>query len=61
MQIYRHRIEAADGWRVDRYIAVYLKLFTRSQLKQRVVRILINGAESKPGTKIHVGDDLEIQ
>ena len=62
METFRHRIDAAAaaGTRVDRYIADHLGLFSRSQLKQRVSKVLVNGRESKLSRKVYGGDSLVI-
>jgi len=46
--------------RVDRYISEKLGLFTRSQIKNRNVRILLKGTELKLSKKVSSGDVLEI-
>ncbi|MEJ2664653.1 MAG: hypothetical protein P8107_11520 [Spirochaetia bacterium] len=51
---------AAAGWRIDRYLAEALKILTRSQLKQRVTKIILNGIPVKLSKKIKNGDWLEI-
>lgn len=50
----------ADGLRADRYISVFLKLFPRSQIKQREVEIEINGQQAKLSRALHVGDELDV-
>lgn len=51
----------ADGLRADKYIAEYLQLFTRSQLKQRGVEFKLNGKRIKPAKQVHFGEKLEIR
>jgi 23S rRNA pseudouridine1911/1915/1917 synthase len=56
-----HQVPAgAGGRRLDAYIADELKLLPRSQLKQRLVRLLCNGRETKPAKKVKAGDRIEI-
>src|SRR6056297_897794 len=50
----------ADGLRADRYISDFLKLFPRSQIKQREVEIEINGHQAKLSRALHVGDELDV-
>jgi 23S rRNA pseudouridine1911/1915/1917 synthase len=49
----------ADGMRADRYIAEYLNLFTRSQLKQRGLELKIDGRPAKPSKPVRHGASLE--
>jgi len=53
--------ESAAGLRVDRYIADVLALFSRSQLKHRLVDIIVNGTAVKPSHKLRAGDAVEIR
>ncbi|MBN2532670.1 MAG: RluA family pseudouridine synthase [Spirochaetales bacterium] len=46
--------------RIDKYIAEELKLFSRSQVKTRIKKILVNGKETRPGKKVNPNDILEI-
>ena len=46
--------------RADVYIVDHLDLFTRSQLKARTRRIVVNGRESKLSRRVHAGDLLEV-
>jgi 23S rRNA pseudouridine1911/1915/1917 synthase len=46
--------------RIDRYIAERLGLFSRSQARSRVVRLLVNGRDAKPARRLKVEDELEI-
>ncbi|HUV08801.1 MAG TPA: RluA family pseudouridine synthase, partial [Spirochaetia bacterium] len=52
--------DVQGGDRLDKYISDKLRLFSRSQIKRRVVRVLVNGLESKLSRKIKTGDHLEI-
>ncbi len=49
-----------DGLRIDRYISEELKLFSRSQVRTRVVRVILNGKQVKLAKKLKNGDLLEI-
>jgi 23S rRNA pseudouridine1911/1915/1917 synthase len=46
--------------RADKYISEYYKLMTRSQLKNRLVFLKINGQPAKLSTSLHSGDHLEL-
>jgi 23S rRNA pseudouridine1911/1915/1917 synthase len=46
--------------RVDSYISDVLGVLTRSQLKSRVEKVLINGREVKLARRIHSGDELSL-
>lgn len=52
--------EAAEGLRVDRYLSDVLGLFTRSQIKQRDVEILLNGNPAKLGKTVHLNDNITV-
>lgn len=52
---------AAEGMRLDRFIAEELALFSRSQLKHRAVAIRVNGAEAKPSHRLKLGDRVRIE
>ncbi len=47
---------AAAGMRVDRYLSDVLGVCSRSQIKQRVTDLTVNGAEAKLSKIIHEGD-----
>ena len=49
-----------EGMRVDAYIADVLALFSRSQVKRRVMRIRLNGIQAKASKHLTPGDKLEI-
>ncbi len=53
-----HDIEAPI--RADKYIAEYLRIFPRSQFKNRNVRILLNGSRIKQSKKVYNGDYLAV-
>ncbi len=53
-------VEDVSGCRIDKYIADYLELFTRSQIKNRNVTVKINGEEAKLSKKVFPGDFVEI-
>ncbi|MBA7571220.1 Ribosomal large subunit pseudouridine synthase D [subsurface metagenome] len=48
------------GLRIDRYISEELKLFSRSQVRLRVVQVILNGKQVKLAKKLKNGDLLEI-
>ncbi len=50
-----------EGLRADKYIAEYLRLFTRSQLKQRGLEIFLDGKAVKPSKAVYPGAALEIR
>ncbi len=51
----------AEGLRVDKYVADYLGLFTRSQLTQRAAEFLLDGRPIKPAKTVKTGSVLEIR
>ena len=53
-------VEKVTHLRVDRYIAEYLGLFSRSQLRLRNVRVSVNGAAAKLSRHVSSGDRLTI-
>jgi 23S rRNA pseudouridine1911/1915/1917 synthase len=53
-------ILSESDMRIDTYIAEELKLFSRSQAKIRIEKVLVNGKETKVSRKIHAGDRLEV-
>jgi 23S rRNA pseudouridine1911/1915/1917 synthase len=48
------------GWRVDRFLAERLELFSRSQGKQRIVSIAVNGRPAKPSRRLALGDRVAL-
>ena len=54
------KVELDEGLRADRYISDYLKLFSRSQIKNRNVRILINNKEIKLSKILNDGDLITV-
>ena len=46
--------------RVDQFVCNKVNLLTRSQLRQRLVSLKINGVEVKLSKKILVGDKIEL-
>jgi 23S rRNA pseudouridine1911/1915/1917 synthase len=48
------------GLRLDRYIAEYLRLLSRSQIKAKKLRAIVNGKEVKVSRLIKPGDLLEL-
>jgi 23S rRNA pseudouridine1911/1915/1917 synthase len=57
-----HTVEEADsgGIRIDRYISDVLRLFSRSQVKIRVKKVVVNDKEVKISKKLRSGDRLSI-
>ena len=49
-----------ENTRIDAYIADVLKLFSRSQVKQRVTDLRVNGSSAKVSKHLLPGDRLEI-
>lgn len=45
-----------EGWRVDRFLAERLELFSRSQGKQRIVEVAVNGRAAKLSRRLRLGD-----
>lgn len=57
-----HTVDEAEtgGMRVDRYISDVLRLFSRSQVRLRVDKVLVNDKEVKISKKLNAGDRLTI-
>ena len=55
------REEGAEGLRIDRYIAEYLELCSRSQMRQRDFQVFLNGKEAKLSKTLHSQDHLLIR
>ncbi len=51
---------AAGGWRLDRYVAEFLKLLSRSQVKTRALSARVNGKAVKISRPLFPGDRLEL-
>jgi 23S rRNA pseudouridine1911/1915/1917 synthase len=49
-----------DGLRLDRYVAEYLRLFSRSQIKAKNLTARINGKNAKVSRPVKRGDFLEL-
>jgi 23S rRNA pseudouridine1911/1915/1917 synthase len=49
-----------QGFRLDRYVAEHLQLLTRSQLKNRVLAVRLNGKAVKLSRPVKAGDALEL-
>ncbi len=64
MGSYTGRVEQGDGRgggiRADRYIVECLGLLSRSQLKNRMTELLVNGRKQKPSCRLHGGEDLTV-
>ena len=56
----RYQIQEGSDCRVDHYLSHRLGLFTRSQIKQRVIKICVNGRETKLSRKVRPGDQLDV-
>ncbi len=50
-----------EGMRVDKFISDILKLFTRSQIKNRDLQVIINDKKVKLSRRISLNDELEIK
>ena len=50
----------SPGLRLDRYVAEYLKILTRSQIKARKLKALVNGKAVKVSRNLTGGEHLEI-
>ncbi len=50
----------AAGMRVDKFISDVLGLCTRSQLKQRVVEVRVNGERAKLSRRLALGERIEV-
>ncbi|TFG84971.1 MAG: RluA family pseudouridine synthase [Spirochaetales bacterium] len=61
MNIITGTVQSSDPVRLDRYIAEELKLLTRSQLKARLVSILVNGRGAKPSRVVMEGDRFVVE
>jgi 23S rRNA pseudouridine1911/1915/1917 synthase len=53
--------ELPQGLRLDRYVAEYLRLLTRSQVKARVLSARVNGKDVKISRELRPGDFLELR
>jgi len=53
-------ISDTSGLRLDRYVAENLKLISRSQIKPRKLRALVNGREVKVSRLLKGGESLEL-
>jgi 23S rRNA pseudouridine1911/1915/1917 synthase len=62
VKIVRHTVDESEtaGIRLDKYISDKLLIITRSQLKARLAKVLVNGIQAKLSKKINPGDELEI-
>ena len=49
-----------SGMRVDRFISEGLGLFSRSQVRSRVVGVQVNDRESRPAKRLRLGDRLRV-
>ena len=56
----RYTIRDGPECRADHYLSHRLGLFSRSQIKQRVVKICVNGRETKLSRRVRVGDSLDV-
>jgi 23S rRNA pseudouridine1911/1915/1917 synthase len=56
------RVDLASdaGMRLDVFVAERLGLFSRSQARARIVRVLVNGVESRLARRVKVGDSLTV-
>jgi 23S rRNA pseudouridine1911/1915/1917 synthase len=49
-----------EGMRADRFAADVMRLFTRSQMRQRDARITVNDEPAKPSRTLHAGDAVRV-
>ena len=56
------RVDISGGGdlRLDQYIACELRLFTRSQIRQRILEVEVNGKKCKLSRRVRKGDLLDI-
>jgi 23S rRNA pseudouridine1911/1915/1917 synthase len=53
--------EVPRGTRLDSYIADTLRLFTRSQARRRIRKLMVNGKPAKLSKRVQPGDLLELE
>ena len=53
-------LETGEWLRVDKFLSHHWGLLSRSQLKQRQTRLVVNGEEAKPSKKICKGSIIEV-
>lgn len=51
---------AADGVRLDVFISDHMRLFSRSQVRARVVSVEVNGKPVRLGRKLKLGDTVRV-
>ncbi len=54
------KVKDLEECRIDKYICETLKLFTRSQIKNRNVTVMVNGRKVKLSRKVTEGDTVEV-
>jgi 23S rRNA pseudouridine1911/1915/1917 synthase len=54
-------LENEKGLRADKYISDHLELFTRSQIKNRAVRVLLDNKEIKLSKILFSGDSITVE
>lgn len=54
-------VEIEEGLRADKYLADHLNIFTRSQIKNRNVRVLLNNKEIKLSKILNSGDAITVE
>lgn len=50
-----------NGMRIDRYLAEVLSLLPRSQVRQRAVRLTVNGKPAKLSHRLRTGEELSFE
>jgi len=60
-EIFTVDLDKEKGLRADRYIADYLGIFSRSQIKNRNVRIVLNNKEVKLSKILNSGDIIKVE
>jgi 23S rRNA pseudouridine1911/1915/1917 synthase len=60
LEAYSGRVEGSGGIRLDRYVAEYLRILSRSQIKAKKLSARINGKAVKISRPVKTGDLLEL-
>ncbi len=60
-ELFTVELDNSEGLRADRYIADHLEIFSRSQIKNRNVRVLLNNKEIKLSKILNSGDLITVE
>ena len=60
-ELFTVELDNSEGLRADRYIADHLEIFSRSQIKNRNVRVLLNKKEIKLSKVLTSGDQITVE